>query len=323
MIKFPNKRTKLTKDLLKAKKRGDAKELEAFFKKLKDNQLEMLHRAIQTEGKDLASCVLLPKDNDPHVYCCQTWRWPNVQSFNIRRLPVCKSASDTIYICCNPYHWSKLLPESPPPYSCCAQPLQPEDRAPSEAALVFRDSYPTSLTTYGEDPTSRWWCKLAYWEMTKRVGRQFPVEKPFINIFWDVPYGEGLSVKELSHCCNSCPDEVSKARRKIGLGITLSREDNRIWVYNRSSIPIFVNSLTLDSSIDSLPTRVHMEHCLCVFDPIKIAHKDYRCKIANSKGPIDINSVTISFGKGWGDGYSRMEISSCPCWIEILLAPCR
>ncbi|KAK9746849.1 MH1 domain [Popillia japonica] len=110
MIKFPNKRTKLTKDLLKTRQRGDVKELEAFFKKLKDNQLEMLHLAIQTEGKDLAGCVLLPKDNDPHVLCCQTWRWPNVQNFNIRRLPVCKSASDTIYICCNPYHWSKLLP---------------------------------------------------------------------------------------------------------------------------------------------------------------------------------------------------------------------
>ncbi|KAK9737557.1 MH2 domain [Popillia japonica] len=197
------------------------------------------------------------------------------------------------------------------------------DRAPSEAALVFRDSYPTSLTTYGEDPTSRWWCKLAYWEMTKRVGRQFPVEKPFINIFWDIPYGDGLSVKELSHCCNTCSEEVSRARRKIGLGITLSREDSGIWVYNRSNIPIFVNSLTLENNIDSLPTRVPTEHCLCVFDPVKIAHKDYTCNIGNPRGPIDTNSVTISFGKGWGHGYSRMEISSCPCWIEILLAPCR
>lgn len=72
-----------------------------------------------------------------------------------------------------------------------------------------------------------------------------------------------------------------------------------------------------------MPTRVPTEHCLCVFDPVKIAHKDYTCNIGNPRGPIDTNSVTISFGKGWGHGYSRMEISSCPCWIEILLAPCR
>lgn len=54
--------------------------------------------------------------------------------------------------------------------------------------------------------------------MKKRVGRQFPVEKPFINIFWDTPCGDGLSVKELSRCCNSCSEDVLKARRKIGLG---------------------------------------------------------------------------------------------------------
>lgn len=108
------------------------------------------------------------------------------------------------------------------------------------------------------------------------------------------------------------------------LGITLSREDNGIWVYNRSDIPIFVNSLTLENNIDSpSPTRVPMEHCLCVFDTLRSAHRDFTCNIANCNGPIDKNSVRISFGKGWGRGYSRMEITSCPCWIEILLAPCR
>lgn len=108
MIRFRNRRTTLTKELLKKRRGGDVKELEAFFKRLKDNQLEMLHRAVETEGKDPASCVLLSKDRDPHVLCCQTWRWPDIRNVDIRRLPVCKSASDTIYICCNPYHWSKL-----------------------------------------------------------------------------------------------------------------------------------------------------------------------------------------------------------------------
>lgn len=108
MIRFLKKRTTLTKELLKKKRGGDVKELEAFFKKLKDNQLEMLHLAVQTEGENLSGCVLLPKDKDPHVLCCQAWRWPTIQNVDIRRLPVCKSASDVIYICCNPYHWSRL-----------------------------------------------------------------------------------------------------------------------------------------------------------------------------------------------------------------------
>lgn len=70
-----------------------------------------------------------------------------------------------------------------------------------------------------DSAAAKGWCKLAYWEKTRRVGRQFPVEKPFINIFWDIPYGDGLSVKQLSDNNNSCsPEDVDKARKKIGLG---------------------------------------------------------------------------------------------------------
>ena len=46
---------------------------------------------------------------DPHLLCCQIWRWPDLnQSSELKRLPVCHSAKDPVYICCNPYHWSRL-----------------------------------------------------------------------------------------------------------------------------------------------------------------------------------------------------------------------
>lgn len=40
-------------------------------------------------------------------------------------------------------------------------------------------------------------------------------------------------------------------------------------------------------------------------------------------GPIDKYSVRISFAKGWGPNYQRKEVKSCPCWLEVLLSPCR
>lgn len=40
-------------------------------------------------------------------------------------------------------------------------------------------------------------------------------------------------------------------------------------------------------------------------------------------GPVDKYSVRISFAKGWGPNYHRPEVISCPCWLEVLLSPCR
>lgn len=93
-----------------------------------------------------------------------------------------------------------------------------------------------------------------------------------------------------------------------------------IWVYNRSEHPIFVNSLTLEASS---PTRVPAEHCLCVFDLSQAAQRRFGWHMPQI-GPVDINSIRISFAKGWGGNkYTRTEITACPCWLEVLLAPCR
>lgn len=105
-------------------------------------------------------------------------------------------------------------------------------------------------------------------------------------------------------------------------GVTLSKEDDCVWVYNRSDNPVFVNSLTLDNSATHSPTRVPADHCLCVYDPS--VHHSYGWDFASRYGgPLDPNSVCISFGKGWGAGYKRQEIKACPCWLEILLVPGR
>lgn len=103
----------------------------------------------------------------------------------------------------------------------------------------------------------------------------------------------------------------------------LSQESDGVWAYNRSDSPIFVNSPALDDpeSRTLLVYRVPSGFCLNIFDQNKSRSTSSTTNF--SIGSVDVNSVRISFAKGWGPKYSRQEVTSCPCWLEILLAPCR
>ncbi|KOC59534.1 Mothers against decapentaplegic like protein 6 [Habropoda laboriosa] len=278
---------------------------------------------------------------DPHLLCCQIWRWPDLaHSSELKRLPVCHSAKDPVYICCNPYHWSRLCkPESPPPPYChFPDRLRPEDRAPSEGdQRRCKNSTPLplpgSLTTNGEgEMGQKEWCTLAYWELGGRVGRLYPVEPSTVNVFDSLHDGDGLCLATLAENHVASP-VVQRTRSKIGLGLMLSQEADGVWAYNRSESPIFVNSPTLDDpeSRTLLVYRVSPGFCLNIFDRTKILQLPYgngTTRMSNqasgfASGPVDINSVRISFAKGWGPKYSRQEVTSCPCWLEVLLAPCR
>ncbi|XP_054003759.1 mothers against decapentaplegic homolog 6 [Hylaeus anthracinus] len=278
---------------------------------------------------------------DPHLLCCQIWRWPDLaHSSELKTLPVCHSAKDPVYICCNPYHWSRLCkPESPPPpYCLIADRLRPEDRAPSEGdQRRCKNSTPLplpgSLTTNGEgEMGQKEWCTLAYWELGGRVGRLYPVEPSTVNVFDSLHDGDGLCLATLAEN-HVAPPAVQRTRSKIGLGLMLSQEVDGVWAYNRSESPIFVNSPTLDDpeSRTLLVYRVPPGFCLNIFDRTKVLQLPYGGGSTRTSsqttgfasGPVDINSVRISFAKGWGPKYARQEVTSCPCWLEVLLAPCR
>lgn len=132
MFMFRSRKTHLTKQLLKVRKRltprrplqnetgrpleddlitHQSESVETLLKRLQDNQLDMLLKAVHGLGRDRCNCVLLPReyDSEPHMVCCRAWRWPDLrQSNELKQLPMCRSATDPIYICCNPYHWSRL-----------------------------------------------------------------------------------------------------------------------------------------------------------------------------------------------------------------------
>ncbi|XP_034941203.1 mothers against decapentaplegic homolog 6 [Chelonus insularis] len=303
------------------------------------SSLEEQHRLPIT---DTRPSFLLPP---AHLLSCQIWRWPDLNhSSELKKLPVCHSAKDPSFVCCNPYHWSRLCkPESPPPpycltpaergamkreaSACGIQSRQPDNRCYGNTTAPLR--LPESLTTDGEDRTDserKEWCTLAYWELSGRVGRLYPVEASIISVFESVHDGDGLCLASLAENHGSSA-AVRRTRSKIGLGLMLSQEDDGVWAYNRSGSPIFVNSPTLDDpeSRTLLVYRVPPGFCLNIFDRAKSPPVRYTTYSdpPNASGPVDAHSVRISFAKGWGPKYSRQEVTSCPCWLEVLLAPCR
>ncbi|XP_026727107.1 mothers against decapentaplegic homolog 6 [Trichoplusia ni] len=296
---------------------------------LPDDQLRRLARALDA-GAAGGECVPAGHAaSQLRLAVTRAFRFPDLRdSSELRRLPLCADQD-----CCNPYHWSRLCkPETPPPpYSRYAM----EDLKPKEHGESTEDARRTnherlvtgSLATDGEERQS-WeseWCRLAYWELTQRVGRQFGVRVRAVDVFGG---GGGACGSGRHGLCLDALDQrgdapqaeqVKKTRAKIGLGVTLSLESDGVWLYNRSQEPVFVSSPALDAAAAKalLVWRVAPGHCLCIFDPscpppaVSLPHI----------GPVDPRSVRISFAKGWGPKYSRRDVTACPCWLEVLLAP--
>ncbi|XP_061385460.1 mothers against decapentaplegic homolog 6 isoform X1 [Danaus plexippus] len=290
-----------------------------------DDQLRGLARALDA-GPAGAACV---PDASPalRLAAARVFRYPDLGDLaELRRLPHCCD-----HRCCNPYHYSRLCePETPPPpYSRIAMDdvkHKEQDEKTEDARRTDHERLATgSLATDGEERQS-WeseWCRLAYWELTQRVGRQLGVRVRAVDVF----AGAGGSCGQGRHglCVDDLGDrgtqveQVRKTRAKIGLGVTLSLEADGVWLYNRSQEPVFVSSPALDAAAAKalLVWRVAPGHCLCVFDPgapppaLSLPHV----------GPVDNTSVRISFAKGWGPKYSRRDVTACPCWLEVLLAP--
>lgn len=257
-----------------------------------------------------------------------------------------ESAAMEIFDCVDCFHGRPRLrvreprtpsESPPPPYRRFSSRdlLRPEDAAPSEDSQCLVESQETggthdygSYSTHG--PGSVIWCRVAYWEGRERVGRLYPVRSSSLNIMGNIPHGEGLSLASLAASSHTSPSEqVRRTREKIGLGLVLYQDGDGVWLYNRAEIPLFVNSPTLDGGIhcraDFIVHKLPPGHILNIFDYEKA--REYQKLPVHPAllhvGPIDQNSVHVSFAKGWGPNYRRQAITECPCWLEILLVPAR
>ncbi|XP_062845627.1 mothers against decapentaplegic homolog 6a [Trichomycterus rosablanca] len=313
----------------------------ALLKKLKQKPLGILLEAVESKGAVLGGCVNAPQAElqvsshvvSPQYLLCRFFRWPDLKlAAPLKALCHCQSfgVPSGEASCCNPYHYSRLFgPDSPPPpYSQLSpklgqeslDPLQPALPSTELEATVSPSSTPGDHSNAITSPSSHGrthWCNVAYWEHRTRVGRLYPVYDSSLSIFYDLPQGTGLCLGLLPNTGHAS-SSVQRARAKIGHGILLSQEADGVWAYNRSQHPVFINSPTLEflSCRSPTVTRVMPGYSIKVFDydmSCQIGHRVHR------EGPYDPNSVRISFAKGWGPCYSRQFVTSCPCWLEILL----
>lgn len=149
------------------------------------------------------------------------------------------------------------------------------------------------------------------------MGRLYAVHEASVNVFCELPWGSGFCLGQLPAAYRSCA--VRRARGKIGRGLLLSQEPGGVWAYNRSEHPIFVSSPTLSppGACGLTVLKVLPGYSAKVFD-YEWAGDRGGWQLPG-EGPCDPHSIRISFAKGWGPCYSRQFITSCPCWLEVLL----
>ncbi|XP_069734668.1 mothers against decapentaplegic homolog 6-like [Phaenicophaeus curvirostris] len=295
----------------------------SLFKKLKDEELEVLAQAVESRGAWESGCVWAPRGLKqaaaPQLLLCRLYRWPDLrQPHELKSLCCCAGGrGDTATLCCNPHHFSRLAaPDTPPPpYSKSCWLDEPQHRNPQLLEFGYNsgDRRDTSLSR--STAKDGYWCKLAYWEHRTRVGRLYAVHEASVNIFGELPRGNGFCLGQLPAAHRS--RAVRRVRGKIGRGLQLSREPGGVWVYNRGEHPIFVSSPTLGPPGALAVLKVLPGYSAKAFDYERMGGPGVRGLLGD--GPCDPHSICISFAKGWGPCYSRQFITSCPCWLEVLL----
>jgi len=280
------------------------------------------------------------------------------------RLPWCEQEELGLYICCNPFHWSRVYPPdaAPNPHnvtgaSASALPGNSSSTSSTSSTSSSSSSHSSSLPSYASHDrgtgavrrqgyfsdglnslatdgdsigdSSLTWCRLAYWEERSRVGSQVSVSSRAAEVFSSQPRPstshDSVCLESL-HSLNPKPSQSTlRTREKIGLGLIVSRDDSGVWVHNRSQVPLFVNSPTLDVpnsrtfSVFKIPPGFSMQ--VFSWDLARL-YSTLRDPAAYD-GPFDPHSLRLSFAKGWGGSYARQSVECCPCWLEIMLTPPR
>jgi len=346
-----------------------------ILKILTDEQLDVLLKCLQCKGGIEADCLYvenetknLPKQTELRHVMAEAFRFPGIRKeCFFKNLSYCSQNDivDPCNECCiNPYHLSLVVDiDSPlPPYAetqsptsnrlSTTWPTKTTANTSSCSTSSSQTSSSASSFTYDDHYSEHFsppWCRLTYWEMKDRIGPIFDARLPCINVFENLPQGPGLNLSILTEGNIERNENSVKICDTIGYGFQLTKEEDSVWLYNRSELVLFVGSPTFQVSNVNQPVvkRLMPGNSILVCNPFLLPelYNNQNNSIqspANSPNTDTESNVTdssshscettsptlsktqpfcvrVSFGKGWGMNYTRMSITQCPCWVEIYL----
>ncbi|VDD86865.1 unnamed protein product [Enterobius vermicularis] len=320
--------------------------IDSLVKKLKKRKngqgtVEDLEYALGNPGAH-SKCVTIPRSLDgrlqvshrkglPHVIYCRVWRWPNLQSHHeLKSIPECmfpyENSSKQQPICINPYHYQRIesqvrrtsrYPSISPGSS--AMSISPVVTSPSVSILSDDEQMmDDGRYSYAEPPA---WGSITYYELNDIIGGPFKFKKDRIVIdgYFAPSTEDRICIGSLLSLHKN--ETVQNTRKHIGKG---SRDDNSrdVCLRNVSAAPIFVQSQNANYILKSPATtvmRLPPGHSMKIFDFqsfLKVTNGDPFCSAYKLTAMCFIR---LSFVKGWGANYPRKEVTSTPCWIELIL----
>lgn len=208
-------------------------------------------------------------------------------------------------------------------------------------------------------PTPKFWCSIAYFELDTQVGETFmvPSSKPNVIVdgYVDPSHGNRFCLGALSNVHRT--EQSEKTRLHIGKGVQLIlRGEGDLWLSCFSENSVFVQSNYLDREAGRAPGdtvhKIYPSASIKVFD-LRLCHSQMKSLAANAQAAAKIQAAAVagiptanlgapprnltqaagagvddlrrlcifrlSFVKGWGPDYPRSSIKETPSWIEVHL----